>query len=342
MEYREPSRLPPKDGRDDEVIEADAPRLRSRRFDFVPSERHLDKTRIIAAGFAFLVAVGLLGYLGLQGGRGAIDWLRGQPEFQIEFRNIQLQEPPPDWFRGGPDSFLEQVRKAAGESELLSVLQLPKNQIKRDFLASAWVDEVPRVEYPPGGIRVSVVYKVPVAVIALPGGDQVVLDRNGHILPADDIVTEKLGPLVKIPGTGLLPSPENRPGMPWKSSATDEVGARLERGVKGAAQLAGFLLAPDRLRDASSVPIRSLAIIASDHRGLWVQKAKDIYILWGEPPKENDSDAETQEKWDALKRWSKDSISRALPKGDYWEFVQSKAGTRLELRPVETQRPRSS
>ena len=81
---------------------------------------------------------------------------------------------------------------------MLPVMDIESERIKRDFSLFPWVDEVTRVEYPPHGITVHLVYKRPVATIAFPLGGPVILDRNGHILPGEDIDTEKLGPLIRI------------------------------------------------------------------------------------------------------------------------------------------------
>ena len=60
-----------------------------------------------------------------------------------------------------------------------------------------------------------------------------ILDRNGHLLPGEDIDTVKLGPLIRITGTGLdQPATDNRPGRVWRSSAPAAEASRLERCVR--------------------------------------------------------------------------------------------------------------
>jgi hypothetical protein len=348
MEYRETPRIAATDGRIDGVIDDAAPRPRFRRFEFVRSERHLDLTRVVLVGGAFLVAISLLGYLGIQGLNGAIGWLHRQPQYQVRFQDIQLQHPPPSWFRGGTEAFLKQVRDAAGEAEVLPVLELKEKQIKRDFQDSPWVEEVKRIEYPPQGIKVHLAYKTPVAVISYARGEQIILDRAGAILPLEDVDTEKLGPRIKIVGTGLAPSAENRAGKIWKSSATGPNAAKLERSVLGAARLAGFLFEPERAREASNSPaLRILTVIATDRRGepdgrgLFIQNAEDAIILWGDAPgEEKGNGLAAEEKWEILKKWGKSSTPRTLPPGDYWAFpLRSEHGSRTELRAVDTRRP---
>ncbi len=337
MVYRETPRIAAKDGRLDGVIDdADSrPRPRPGRFDFVRSERQLDLPRVLLASCLFLAGVALIGYLGTQALRTMVRWLHQQPQYQVKFLDIRLQDEPPAWFRGGSQAFLRQVRENVKEAEVLPVLDLETEQIDRDFKLFPWVDHVTRVEYPPRGITVHLVYKQPVATIPFPPGEHVILDRNSHILPVKDIDTEKLGLLIRITGTGLdQPVTDNRPGRAWRSSAPAAEASRLERCVLGAARLAGFLQETDRARKAASVrALRVLTIVATDRRGLFIQNAEGAMIYWGEAPgSEASGNLEAKEKWEMLKKWASSSSRRILPSGDYWMF------SRTELKPVETRR----
>ena len=335
MEYREAPRIAAKEGRLDGVIDHPDPRPRLRRFELIRAHRQLDLPRVVAAVLLSLAALGILGYVGTQGVRLAVHWLHQQPQYQLRFLDIKLAEPPPAWFRGGAEAFLKQVRDNVGEAEILPVMELPSDRIEHDFKLFHWVDDVRRVEYPPQGITVHLVYKQPVAIIPLPAGDMAVLDRSGHLLPVDDIDTEMLGPLIKVTGLGLAPSTENRPGKAWKSSAPGAEGARLERCVRGAASLAAFLIEPARANEAAAVPaLRVLSIVATDPRGLFVQ-TDDAMIFWGENPgEETIGNLGSEEKWDILRKWAKTVPRRSLPGRDYWAFSRS------ELKPVETRRDR--
>jgi len=216
MEYRETPRIAATEGRLDAVIDQPDPRPRLRRFDLIRAQRQFDLPRVVAAVLLFLAGLGVLGYLGTQAVRLAVRWLHQQPQYQLRFQDIKLAEPPPHWFRGGAEALLKQVRENVGEAEILPIMELKPDRIEHDFKLFHWVDDVRLVEYPPQGITVHLVYKQPVAMIPIPSGDPAILDRNGHLLPADDIDTEKLGPLIKITGRGLAPAAENRPGKAWK------------------------------------------------------------------------------------------------------------------------------
>jgi hypothetical protein len=308
-----------------------------RRFDFVRPERQLDLTRLLAAGALLIVLVTILGYLGNQSVRSAIAWLHRQPQYQIRFLDIQLQEAPPPWFRGGGDAFLRQVRENAKEDDVLAVLDLPHDRIELDFKQFPWVDNVLRVEYPPQGIIVHLAYKTPVAIIPSPRGDALLLDSKGHLLPADDVDLARLGPLIKISDRGLANSAGAQTGHGiWKAAVPGVEGERLERAVLHAARLAGFLQNHARASEVPANPaLRVLAIWATDPRGLFLQTADGDMVLWGEAPgEEAPGGLEAPEKWDVLRKWAKTADKRSLPQGDFWAF------TRTDLKPVETGRSR--
>ena len=101
MVYRETPRIAAKDGRLDGVIDDADSRPRLRRFDFVRSERQLDLPRVLLASCLVVAGVALIGYLGTQALRTMIRWLHQQPQYQVKFLDIRLQNEPPAWFRGG-------------------------------------------------------------------------------------------------------------------------------------------------------------------------------------------------------------------------------------------------
>ncbi len=308
-----------------------------RRFDFVRPERQLDLTRLLLAGVALILLVTACGYLGSQSVRSAVAWLHRQPQYQIRFLDIQLVDAPPPWFRGGAAAFLRQVRENAKEDEVLPVLDLEHARIELDFKQFPWVDHVLRVEYPPQGIIVHLAYKTPVAMIPYPGGDGLLLDAKGHLLPADDVDLTLLGPLVKISDRGLgRPAAMQSGHGVWKPAMLGVEGERLERAVLSAARLAGFLRDRAGSSDVQANPaLRVLAIWATDPRGLFFQTAEGNMVLWGDPPgEEPPGGLESSEKWELLKKWARTSSRRSLPQGDFWAF------TRSELKPVETGRGR--
>ncbi len=333
MVYLVTHRIAAQDGRLDGVIDDADSRPRFRRFDFVRAERQLDLPRVLLAFCLLAAGLALIVYLGTQALRSVIRWLHQQPQYQVRFLDIRLQEEPPAWFRGGAQAFLRQVRDNVKEAEILPVMDLETERIDRAFRKFPWVDAVTRVEYPPGGITVHLVYKQPVATISFVPGERVILDRKATILPGEDIDTKKLGPLIKIDPRDLdQPASDNQPGLVWKSSAPGAEGPRQERCVLGAATLAGFFQEPDRAGQAASVPaVRILAIFATDPRGFFVQNAEGAMIYWGDAPgSELNGNPVAQEKWEILKKWADTPGRHNLPGRDYWTFSGS------ELVPVKT------
>jgi hypothetical protein len=340
MEYRKMPRIAAPEERLDEVIDGATPHPRLRRFDFVTAPRHIDMTRVMLAGSVLLsiVAAGL--YLGAHAFRSAVDLLRRQPQYQLGFHEIKLKHDPPLWFRGGAASFLKQVRATAGESDVLPLLELEKGRIERDFKVFPWVDDVRRIEYPPGGIEVDLAYKIPVAVIPFRRGAQIVVDAHGHVLPADDIDPVTVSRLIRVMGTRdvpLVPSVDNPPGKAWKSGALGALDSRQERAVAAAARLAGFLDEPDRRREAALLPpLRIVTIIATDDRGLFVQTAEETVILWRDALRDDaDDEPDDEEKWLILRKWASGSGQRSLPSRDFWRFSRSDRSS-WELTAVHT------
>ena len=338
MDHRQTPRLAATEEAKSPAIDLAESRPRFRRLEFTRGQRPLDIKRVLLAGLAVLAALAATVLVGNEVLHRAMQWLERQPEYQLRFLDIELSPSPPAWFRGGSEAFLRQVKENRKEDDLLPILELEPERIVSDFKLFPWVDDVPRVEYPPRSIKVYLVYKKPVAVMTLPTGEKIVLDGQGHIVPTSDIDDEKLGPLIKIAGTGLVHSPGNRPGEVWKSAALPPEAGKKERGVLGAARLAAFLSEPSRASAAAALPaLRFWAIYATDppyDRGLFVRSAEDT-ILWGNSPGEKAiGEPDAEEKWSILEKWAKSAPRSPLPAGNFWAFSRS------ELRPVETNRGR--
>jgi hypothetical protein len=338
MDHRQTPRLAATEEANGPAVDIADPGPRFRRLDFTRGQRPLDRKRVLLAGLAVLAALAATVLVGRGLLHRAISWLHHQPQYQLRFLDIELSPPPPAWFRGGSEAFLRQVKENRKEDDLLPILELEPERIASDFKLFPWVDDVPRIEYPPQAIRVHVVYKKPVAVMMLPTGERIVLDGHGHILPASDIEDEKLGPLIKIAGTGLVHSPRNRPGEIWKSTALLPEASKQERAILGAAHLAAFLAEPNRAREAATLPaLQFWSIYATDpphDRGLFVRSAEDT-ILWGNGPGEEAAgEPDAVAKWVVLKKWANNSARSSLLPGSFWAFFRS------ELRPVETNRGR--
>jgi hypothetical protein len=237
------------------------------------------------AFFTALVAGGLV--VAIVGGAAALRhcarWLGRQDEFQLAFTDIVLAPDPPPWIKSGKAGLLERVRSRARLAPVLTLLDLDLKALAADFQReSPWVRAVGRIERAhPARLVVNLVYRRPVARIAL-GRGEIIVDRDGVVLPDDDIELESAGPLVHL----ALPAPPSASSydalsgralkiVPAPGATPDAEPARM------AAALAAFLQDQPADRIVPAGPFNFV-----HYRGgeLFLQTAGDGMILWGAAP----------------------------------------------------------
>ncbi len=330
MDYRESPGISAGSRLEGGVDDQAEPR-RFRRFDFVRPQRQLDVPRVVLAVGLIGMAAVLAVYLVTMAVRSAVSWLHLQSQYQIQFADIALAEPPPAWFRGGRETFLRKVRENADEPEILPLLDLERGRIDRAFRLSPFVEDVIRVEYPPHQIIVHLVYKQPIATLPFPRSPALILDRNAHVLPREDIDLDKLDPLIEVIAQGLLPSAA-KPGLPFRPPGSSPESDRCESCIRQATSLAAYFREPPRARAASSPALRITKVIATeciaaasstlDHRGFFVANADRALILWGQPPgEEPPGAAKADDKWAILEKWATGPVHEPLPDRDFWSFT---------------------
>ncbi len=320
MEYRDLSRIVASEAADD----AEAP-ARVRRFEFVRSTGRLDLRKLVAALLLSVSVLAVLLYAGGQVVNSGVAWLHRQPQYQLPFDKIELPIPPPACFRGGVATFLDRVRRNAEEAEVLPILDVDPERIRAAFKRFPWVEEVLSVEFPPRGLVVRLAYREPVAKVQLTGADQLLLDREGCILPVDDIDVEHVKPLIAIKGDGLTRPGKDRIGKLWRTEASETPrGSLVDQGVIQAAHLAGFLLESTRREQAdASSGLKIVTIYATEpaNRGLFIRNAEGTSILWGRGPgDEQPGEQSASEKWDLLVDQAARKQLKPGQVGDYWEF----------------------
>jgi hypothetical protein len=237
-----------------------------------------------------------------------------------------LEPKPPAWYRGGTRGFLEQVRLAGGEEERISILAVEPDRIARAFKNYAWVENVSKVTYPPGGLTVTLEYRQPVAAVRLPQGLQELVDQKGNWLRLEDVDVSRLGPLaplIVISGEGLVAPADPRPGVIWMAEGRPGELPRPDGRVLAGAKLAGFLTKEPQVQEAARSPaLHVLEIIVTESnreeepaqprsgrlpartrepdvgaadwssrrpvepRGLFILNAEATMIQWGAPPGE--------------------------------------------------------
>ncbi len=208
MEHREPPRIAPIERQFDGAADQAAGRFRLRRYDEEGNHRKIGYRRagvLVVVGLA--VAAGLF-YLTDWARRASVGWLASQPQYQIPFDRIELVHEPPRWYEGGSRAFLKGVRLGSREPDHVSILDVTPDDLRLAFKKYAWVDEVIRVAYGPGRVRVELRYRQPVAWVQVRDSGQFMLDQEGNILPTENIDVAALGRVIRIVGDGgLAPLP---------------------------------------------------------------------------------------------------------------------------------------
>jgi hypothetical protein len=282
---------------------------------------------LMAAGLAAGV---LAAYALYRAGAIMTAWLGDQPGYQVPFGSIVLEPPPPDWYRGGREAFLEDVRRRARMSDTFSVLKLRLDELKYIFQRSPWTEAVDRVEYPPGGAIVRLRYREPVAVVATYDRESFLVDGSAVILPAEDLdcdlqTFEKQQHLIRIQGAGLAGPAQSTPGLAWKVKPGVNDIARGNDKIDSATGLAGFLRRKMGAADASHPPpinVTHINPMDLSGRGLFVWIDGTICVFWGNyPDKDAPGVLSDDEKWEKLTEWHRTDRLKELPPKHFWEIT---------------------
>jgi hypothetical protein len=329
MDRREPPRIGAGESSIEEAAPAPDGRLRLRRLSSGVAAR-LWRGRswgVLALAAGMLVAGTV--YLGQLAVRSVVQWLHTQSQYAVPFDHIELIAAPPAWYRGGATGFLDQVRRGADAGDHVPMLEMTPDRLATLFRTSGWVEEVARVTYLPGKIRVKLRYREPVGLVTLADGrqhlGQHLVDERGILLSADDVDPVVLGPLIRITGGDKLTAPADpRPGVPWKSRGGSGDVEEVNESIVAAAGLAAFLERKQRATTPESSPaLKVIEIIVTDfdRRGLFMINAERAVIWWQHAPgAERPGEPTAEEKWAMLENWQRTTTERALPDPDYWGF----------------------
>ncbi len=133
-----------------------------------------------------------------------------QPDYQLDADEIQITPPPP-WIRA--DVRAEALHNAglAGGMSILDDDLIER--IHKAFLLHPWVAQVSRVsKRHPAHVDVELVYRRPVAMVAVPGGLYPV-DVDGVLLPTDDFTRADAQAYPRL--AGVESTPLGMPGSAW-------------------------------------------------------------------------------------------------------------------------------
>lgn len=151
--------------------------------------------------------------------------LEDRSEYQIGTSQITIT-PAPRWV---PVDLVERVFDRAGFDETLSLLDPSLSEkIALAFHTHPWIERLQQVKKSyPARVHVEVIYREPVAMVEVPGGGYLPIDKHGYLLPEKDFSTADIDryPLIR----DVASVPVGR-GESWGDPA-----------VIGAAQLAAVL-----------------------------------------------------------------------------------------------------
>jgi hypothetical protein len=329
MEHREPPRTIAEDRASRSAAESAPRQLEAPRPGLPgPARLQIDRTWAVIAVSVFIGAVVGL-YLAYRAVNGARTWLAEQPAYQLAFTEIELDPPPPAWYRGGAARFLEEVRRLSGMPERIPVLNVRQAELAHAFEQSPWTEDVLKVAYRPFGVTIHLAYRRPVALVVVSPIEQYLVDESAVVLPNEDVDRKfaKREPLITIKGEGLAAPRDPRPGLEWKPAAgTSELAPGNEQ-IRAAANLAGFLTTKLQTIDRDgNHALNFLCINPMDkdqpYRGLFLWNPDEmVYVLWGhDPVLEDPSRASAEEKWAKICVWSRTEKRRRLADGYYWEI----------------------
>jgi hypothetical protein len=220
------------------------------------------------------VAVVVLGIMALD--RAARQQLHGSGRNEIAFGDVRCA--PPEGL--SHEDFLGEVQYLAHLPDRIDRMEPGLvDRLRRAFALHPWVEEVERIEVPPGEpIAAELRYRRPVLTVQL-GDRRRVIDASGILLP------ESASAQSLIAYRSPVRPPHGRAGTAWGD----------ER-LAGAARAAA-LVAPDRER-------LGLVQVEWTARGLVFGTARGSTVLWGQPPgAEAEREALAARKRERLLRW---------------------------------------
>jgi hypothetical protein len=247
-----------------------------------------------------------------------IGHLRSLPAYQLSYREIELEPPPPTWYRGGKAAFLDRVWTVWPEPKVFSTLDIDPERIRALFQRFPWVERVRSAEALPGRrFVVRLDYRVPVAIAEFPDSNKVWVDRDGVILPRDDVDDELAVTLVGL--HGFPPPAELRYGEAWSRPGGRGDPPQPDPRVAEAAALATFLKAHlGELNGVLAGPPHAVVQLFKE-RGLYVQiygdsVADSLMLYWLHDPLSEAATAHLSDetKWSQFRAW----LDRSRPRVD--------------------------
>ena len=279
-------------------------------------------SRVVLAILASVLALAVASVAGSRVLGSLKHWLHGQKQYETTFAAIELEPPPPAWYRGGRRLFLHGVQEAAQRPDVpYSALDVDLTELRSEFRLYSWVKRVGQVvRKSPNRIVVPLDYRTPVARAPLPGKPGcILLDVDAVILPAEDVEPDAVSHAILL--SGFEPPFEPRPGRVWSSSE-----GRPDERVLAAVKLAAFLQAAlARTREPVSPVLQPKVIypVPNSKDGLWLENSETSLISWGDPPgAERPGSHTAEEKWAMLQHWLPQRPPQPVHRPFYLSFTK--------------------
>ena len=234
------------------------------------------------------------------------DWLKQQPEFQIQNDRISIHPEPPDWLTNARERILGMIPELtnAESGQQPSALTFHTEELARRLrMKMPWVESVNSVQLGhPNTLRLDLVFRKPVMALSMVKQGVLLIDRHGVILPASDVRKDFLDNVIQFNyAETLVEQVIQRGGKNPAGLAMGQVWEDVR--IADSLELASFLTTRDEARNR---PRRLFRLIdaANDPNRLIVRTVEDLWIWWGRPPgHELPGEPKAETKWQLLMQW---------------------------------------
>jgi hypothetical protein len=335
MERREAARIEDADGSPPALDPPRPPSKRFARLAETPVAKKLAVGKVGRVVVLGMIIASLLVVGGSSVSRSLVGWLHRQQEYQLRFVDIEIEPPVPPWFKGGREALLENIQAGRKALDSFSALDIPLEQVRNAFHLNPWVAATDRVVRTfPNKVTMFVTLREPLARVAVKSKSWYLVDREGKVLPEEQVDLTK----IELPVTIVLEDPPPTPpiaGLEWPGAEFNDKMASRSR-VALAISLAGFLR--DRMsaeKGQKNVPqSASIYVDEEEYPGLLLKLGDRLYVLWGRDEDRGKSNEPSDlEKWRRItaKAWDQEPVS-APKASQYLKFTRDG----VEFQPFET------
>jgi hypothetical protein len=325
MERRDAARIENADGNPPALDPPRPPSKRFARLAATPVAKKLAVGRVGRVVVLGIIVTSLLVVGGSSVSRTLVAWLHHQPEYQLRFADIEIEPPVPPWIKGGRKALLENIQAGRKALDSFSALDIPLEQIRNAFHLNPWVSSTDRVVRTfPNKVTIFVTLREPMARVSVANKSWFIVDREGKVLPEEEVELSRLDLPVMI----VLKTPPSSPpiaGLDWPGVQNTETSGSKSR-VALSISLARFLR--DRMsaeKGRKNVPqVASIFVDEKDYLGLMLKFDNRLHVFWGrDADRGKSSEPSDLEKWRRITARTWDQEGLTTPKFRlYLEFTR--------------------